>query len=288
MLSGAMENARTKLVAAFAQITSHRALTMAFARVAKAGGGAGGDGVSLIDFARDTRGEIGRLVCELQNGRYRPGRFRRYSIAKDSGGRRQLAVPCIRDRIVQSAVAAALNGALDGKMSKASFAYRKGLSVEHAGALVMFWQLRGFCWAVDGDIEKFFDRVPHKGVGAMLRGFGVCPRTVRLILLWLGHYARGGCGLPQGSPLSPVLANLYLAPFDAAMETKKVKLVRYADDFLLLTRKKKEAVAARKKAEQVLAGLGLRLNRQKSRLVRLEDGLDFLGLKVDGKGVRKG
>ena len=272
----------------FEKIATRRALAAAFARVAKAGGGAGGDGVCLADFALDTRREIDRLVSGLRSWRYRPGPYRRYAIKKPGGGKRKLAVPCIADRIVQSAVAMALDAGLDGQMSEASFAYRKGLSVEHAGALVMFWQLRGFGWAVDGDIERFFDRVPHKGVAAMLHGFCVCPDTVRLIMLWLGHYAGNGRGLPQGSPLSPVLANLYLARFDRAMETKRIKLVRYADDFLLLTRNRKEALAARERAEKALAGLGLRLNRKKSKLVCLSDGLEFLGLRVDGKGVRRG
>lgn len=275
-------------VAPFEKIANRRALAGAFARVAKAGGGAGGDGVSLADFALDAGSELDRLVSELKSGTYRPGRYRRYAIKKSHGGKRQLCVPCIRDRIVQRAVAFALDAALDRHMSKASFAYRRGLSVEHAGALVMFWQLRGFGWAVDGDIEKFFDQVPHEGVGAMLRGYGVCPKTVRLVSLWLGHYARHGKGLPQGSPLSPVLANLYLGRFDQEMETGQAKLVRYADDFLLLTRRKRQAEQAREKAETVLARLGLRLNREKSKVAWLADGLEFLGLKIDGKGVRRG
>jgi len=286
-----MMTGRSTFIARFDVIASQATLIEAFARVAKAGGGAGGDGVSLSGFARDTRKEIDSLVRELSTGHYRPRAFRRYSIAKASGGRRMLAVPSIRDRIVQSAVAKLLNEALDSHMSSVSFAYRKGLSVEHAGALVMFYQLRGFGWAVDGDIEKFFDNVSHKRLIEILRRFNVCPDTLRLILLWLEHYA--GCvnkvsGLPQGSPLSPVLANLYLTPFDKAIDTKRIKLVRYADDFLLLTRKKKEAIEAKQKATNILSKLGLRINEQKTRIVYLSDGVSFLGLRIKGHGIYKG
>ncbi|HHG89435.1 MAG TPA: hypothetical protein ENJ90_03010 [Devosia sp.] len=274
-------------VAPFVTVASRTSLAAAFARVVRSGGGAGGDGVDIAQYSLDTRGTLGALERELKSGGYRPGPYRRYAIAKPGGGKRKLSVPCIRDRIVQSAVADALDRALDKKMSKASFAYRRGLSVEHAGALVMFHRLRGFTWAVDGDIEKFFDNVEHKRLIRLLKGLGVCEKTNRLIAQWLGHFARRGRGLPQGSPLSPVLANLFLMPFDKAMESKRVKLVRYADDFLLLTRSKARAKEARMAAEKKLAGLGLKLNRRKSKLVRLQDGLTFLGLNISGDGISR-
>ena len=267
------------------RIARRQTLAQAFARVARAGGGPGGDGLTVAEFVGDTRRHLDGLARQLADDSYRPGPLRRYGLPKAGGGIRRLAVPCVRDRVVQSAVAHGLATAFDDTMSEASFAYRRGLSVEHAGALVMFHCLRGFRWAVDGDIERFFDSVPHAGIAHMLKELGVCERTVGLVGLWLSGCSRNGRGLPQGAPVSPVLANLYLAPFDKAVETRRVKLVRYADDFLLLTRSKREAGRARAGAEKALAALGLRLNDRKTRIANLRRGVTFLGLDITSSKI---
>jgi len=271
--------------APLSELAAQETMVQAFKRVAKSGGGPGGDGKTLMDFALAGQAAFVHLSGALVSGRYRPGRMRRYSIAKPNGGKRELAVPCVADRIVQAALAEALDAHFDPMMSPSSFAYRRGRSVEHAVALVTFWRLRGWQQAVDADIEDFFGSVDHAILLAMLRKDGVCRRSIHLIRLWLTAFSADGKGLPQGSPISPVLSNLYLGPFDRAVETERARLVRYADDFVILTRSRPEAEKAHERAEAVLASLKLSLNAAKTRITDLDDGIDFLGLRIEGDRV---
>jgi CRISPR-associated protein Cas1 len=272
--------AKSEPVAPFATVFSPPALADGFARVARSGGGPGADGQSVAKFALDGRAGLNRLSREILDGTYQPQRLLRHNLRKPGGGVRQLAIPSVRDRIAQAALASALDAAFDPVMSSASFAYRRGLSVQHAAALVAFWQLRGYGYALDGDIESFFDCVPHAGLMAMLSGLGVCPQSAAIVQLWLSGHAKAG--LPQGSPLSPVLSNLYLLPFDKGIESKRFRLVRYADDFLVLTRSRPEAEAAKQRAITLLAQLGLTLSPAKTRIAKLSEGVNFLGLSIKG------
>lgn len=272
-------------IAPLAAIARREVLAAAFARVARGGGAAGGDGVTVARFALDAGRYLAELAEDLRAGCYRPGRHRRHGIPKANGGTRVLSVPCVRDRIVQSALAQALDRAFDATMDPASFAYRRGLSVQHAAAEVLLHRLRGHVWVVDGDIENFFDSVPHDRLIAMLDTLGVCPRSIALVRLWLHAHAPHGAGLAQGSPLSPVLSNLYLSPFDRAARTRRTRLVRYADDFLLMARSLAEAERARDRARKALAALGLTLNPAKTRIAHLDDGIVFLGLAIKGERI---
>ena len=272
-------------LARLADVAAPDALAAALKRVVRAAGGAGGDGQTAGGFARGGPAALARLSGSLVSGAYRPGSLRRFDIAKPDGRRRELAVPCVRDRIVQTALAEALDRQFDAGMSSGSFAYRKGLSVEHAAALATLWRLRGWCYAVDADIEDFFGRVDHGLLLAMLRDRRVCRRSLRLVRLWLEGYSSAGKGLPQGSPVSPVLSNLYLDPFDRTVETERSKLVRYADDFLILTRGRAEAEGALERARAALAKLKLDLNAAKTRIADLREGIDFLGLRLEGDRI---
>jgi CRISPR-associated protein Cas1 len=211
----------------FARIVAEATLTAGWRRVRRNGGGPGGDGETTWHFARRLKGNIARLSRELDRGSYRTGPLRPIWLSKPDGRVRVLAVPPVRDRVAQSAAVLVLAPQLDHRMSPASFAYRAGLSVERAVALVTFYRLRGFTWVVDGDIAEFFPSILHAPLLATFGEAIECQRTRDLIARWLESFSFDGRGLAQGSPLSPLLSNLVLSPVDLAIEGKKVRLVRY-------------------------------------------------------------
>ena len=272
-----------------AEITSWAsvpALSKAWHRVRRNRGMAGADGVSVAGFAGLGAPALAQLSADLTTGTYRPVRLWRVRKVKPCGGHRVLAVPAVRDRIAQAACAAALSTAIEPLMSRASFAYRPGLSVEAAAGRVAMLRLQGWTWAVHLDIQACFDSVPHKPLVRALRP-AVCAQTLSVIGRWLCQVSWRGPGIAQGSPLSPVLLNWYLTPFDHAMNRGQVRLVRYADDMLLLARGADTLARATQRAGHALADLGLVMNPDKTRMAWLDDGQTFLGLRFDATGIRR-
>jgi CRISP-associated protein Cas1 len=262
----------------FDAATSVPALTEAWIRTLKNGGGPGGDGETLQHFARAADFRLARLSHELQADLYRPGPLRRLQVPKRSGGMRPLSIPCVVDRIAQRAAATVLSAALEPTFSDASFGYRPGRSVSQAVARVDYLRRQGFSWVVDADIKGFFDNVPHAPLLDRLRQAGIDAPLCDLIALWLESFSDNGVGLAQGSPLSPILANLHLDALDDSFGDKgPVRIVRFADDFVLLTRCRPGAEAALAKAQERLAEGGLRLNLEKTRIVPFDQALRFLG-----------
>lgn len=262
----------------FDAATSVPALTEAWIRTLKNGGGPGGDGETLQQFARAADFRLARLSHELQSDLYRPGPLRRLQVPKRSGGMRQLSIPCVTDRIAQRATATLLSAALEPTFSDSSFGYRPGRSVQQAVARVDFLRRQGFSWVVDADIKGFFDNVPHAPLLNRLRGAGIEAAICDLVAMWLDSFSDSGVGLAQGSPLSPVLSNLHLDALDDSFGDKgPVRIVRFADDFVLLTRCRPGAEAALAKVQERLAEGGLRLNLAKTRIVPFDQSLKFLG-----------
>lgn len=261
----------------FDQITRLDRLEAAWERVLANQGGAGGDGMTVEEFSIDLPTRLVRLQLALAQGTYRPGRLRRVDVAKEDGGTRPLAIPPVVDRVAQTAVAQVLTPLLDPQMHDGSFAYRPGRSVAVAVARVAEHRRQGFGWVVDGDIERYFERVPHERMMACLARAIDEPPLLDLIELWLESFSAMGLGLPQGAPLSPLLANLYLDDIDDRIAARGVRLVRFADDFLLMCRGEVAAADARDRMAALLAEHGLRLPPDKTRIVPFEQGFRFLG-----------
>ncbi len=261
----------------FQQTTGIRALMEAWERVWRNAGAAGGDNITLQRFQIDLPRRLARLSAGLRDGTYAPGPLRRVDVAKRDGGTRTLAIPCIVDRVAQTSVAQALAPLLDREFEEASYGYRAGRGVQDALKHVARLRDTGHVHLVDADIEQFFDAVPHDKLLERL-GQSLCngPLT-ELIALWLEHGGRNGRGLAQGSPLSPLLANLYLDRLDEAFARRGAHIVRFADDFVILAESRQGAEGALAKAQALLAEQGLVLNRDKTRVTSFDQGFRFLG-----------
>lgn len=252
-----------------------------FERVRANNGCAGGDGVDVGVFGLGLDMRLSRLHAELLDGSYRPGPTAHFEIPKKNGSIRELNVPCVRDRVAQSAAALTLSSLFEKSFEDASHAYRPGRGVATAVRAVAYHAADGFGWVVDADIKAYFDNVPHV---AMLAAFSnLVPEKpfLNLVRLWLGQSRFCERGLPQGAPISPLLANLYLDRIDEAMGEAGYRLVRYADDFVILCRSAARAEKALALAAEVLLGLGLELHPEKTVIRPLGDGFDFLGQRLN-------
>lgn len=261
----------------FDQVANVVTLSRAWDRVRANAGASGGDCVTVERFAALADHRLKRLAHDLRSGRYVPGPARRVFIPKASGGFRPLDIPCVGDRVVQAAAATVLDPILDAEMEPSSFAYRRGRSVAQAVARVGALRRDGFRHVVDGDIRSYFERIPHERLILKLEEHVDDPALIDLVWLWLEAYAPSGRGVPQGSPISPLLANLYLDAIDEAIEERGVRLVRFADDFVLLCKSEATAEGAMDRMRLLLSEHGLELHPEKSRIVDFDQGFRFLG-----------
>lgn len=259
------------------QVASVIVLSKAWDRVRENEGAAGSDGLTVSRFAQSAEQRIRRLAHDLRTGRYVPAPARRVYIPKTSGGVRPLDIPCVTDRVVQAAAAMVLDPILDAEMAPSSFAYRKGRSVAGAVARVASHRRDGFRYVVDGDIRAYFESIPHEPLILRLERHVDDLALVDLVWTWLETYAPTGRGVPQGSPISPLLANLYLDDVDDAIEGRGVRIVRFADDFVLLCKSEDTAEGALAEMSRLLGKHGLEIHPDKTRIVDFDRGFRFLG-----------
>lgn len=263
--------------AVFWEATSLPSLREAWGRVRANAGAAGGDRMTIERFSHGSERRLLTLSKELRSGRHLPSPVRRVDIPKPSGDKRRLIIPSVVDRIAQLSVAQALGSQLDPGFEDSSFGYRPGRSVKQAIRLVEATRNAGSTWIVDADIKDFFDSVPHARLLQRLDEIMTDGPLIQLIEIWLEHNSQDGKGLAQGSPLSPLLSNLYLDHIDKAFSGKGSKIVRYADDFIILCKSEKKANKAHAKVQSLLRKIGLSLNREKSQVVSFNRGFRFLG-----------
>jgi RNA-directed DNA polymerase len=254
-------------------------------------GAPGPDGITLERFQATIRSQWPEVRRQLLEGTYQPGPARRKSIPKPDGSQRHLGIPNVIDRLVQQAILQVLTPIFDPGFSESSFGFRPGRSAHGAAKQVQAHIRAGYRHCVDMDLSKFFDRVQHDVLIARVsRKVG----DKRLLAL-IGRYLRAGVmvdtelqpsieGTMQGGPLSPLLANILLDDFDKELESRGLRFVRYADDFLVFTKTKEAAGRVFASIERYLTRkLKLVVNQQKSRTCST-DGVEFLGFVFQGYG----
>lgn len=272
-------------------------LWAAWEQVRRNNGAPGIDGVTIDQIVSQEDGPqrlVDALHEELRTRSYIPRPVRRTYIPKPDGSERPLGIPCVRDRIVQTAALLILEPIFEADFLDCSYGFRPRRSAHQALDEIQRHIANGFRTAYDADLKGYFDSIPHDKLMAALK-MRITDRSVlRLIRLWLetpiegdegGPPRRNRSGTPQGGVISPLLANVYLHWLDKFFHSPegparkmKAKLVRYADDFVILARYQGPKLI-RWVEETLEARMGLTINRAKTRVVNLErgEGLDFLG-----------
>jgi len=263
-------------------------------------GGAGGvDGEEIASFEAKAPEELARLGEELRTGTYRPLPIRQVEIPKSATENRLLGIPSIRDRIVQEAIRIVLEPVLEARFYEHSYGFRPRRSAHRALKLTGQLLGAGYSHVLDLDIRRYFDSIPHGKLLTLLRRHVSDGR----LLLWVkqvlkapiqepqGTLRKNAIGCPQGGPLSPLLANLYLDVVDPWMARntryKDVVWIRYADDGLLLSRRPVSDL--RNRLERLLQRMGLTVHPEKTRVVdmsRVGSNLDFLGYRLARRRAR--
>lgn len=259
-------------------------LTEALDHVIASSEAAGEDGVAPQAFAAGAERRVGALARELLAGSYRPSALAGVLRRKEEGGVRPLAIPTVRDRVAQRAVAQVLAECVDTLLEDCSYPYRKGFSRAGAARAFEAAYAEGYRYLLDADVEAFFDSVDHRRIAAKLHALWPLDPVVGLVEDWLrapvvfdGRRIDRDRGLPQGGAVSPLLANLYLDEFDEEVLGAGFRLVRYADDFVVLAKDLEGARRAREVVRDELAALGLRLHAEKTAVRSFDDGFSFLG-----------
>lgn len=270
-------------------VFSIHALRRAWQWVRRGGVMAGTDGVTLDQFASALDRELNRLRHHLLTGVYQPYPVRRFFIKKDNGKQRPISVWSVRDRIVQRVVHDYLTLPFETLFLPCSFGFRPGRSPDMAVEAVIHARDAGRLWVLDADIADCFGSIPITLLQGQLARVIELPFINHLIDLWLHtpvEKRRGEiAGVSQGGIISPQLANLYLHRFDEMITAAlpRASLVRFADDFVLLSASEDEAVWSLEVARRSLENLHLRLNLRKTRIVTFDEGFTFLGAAFKGR-----
>src|SRR6184192_2449927 len=256
----------------------------------KANRGSGGvDGQSLEGFAAQLDHQLDRWHRELKDDVYRPQPVRQVQIPKAGkpGEFRTLGIPTIYDRVCQQALLNRLEPIFEPVFDEANFGYRRGRSTKDAMRKVWKEIQGGREWIVDADLRDFFGSVDHEKLLTLVAQRIADGRVLRLIkaMLKAGSYGKGRLfpserGTPQGSVVSPTLSNILLTPFDREMRLRGYQLTRYADDWVITCKSAAEARAAMDAARRILKQLGVELHPQKTRIVHVRYGFEFLGYKI--------
>lgn len=274
------------------QILSPANLNAAYLQVKRNGGAAGVDRMScerLLGYLIE-HGE--ELKESIRQRTYRPNPVRRVEIPKDNGKKRQLGIPTVVDRMIQQAIAQVLTPIYERQFSDGSYGFRPRRGAH--GALVKACEIanKGYHYAVDIDLERFFDTVDHSKLIELLQRTIKDNAVISLIHRYLnagvmtgGRYEATREGTPQGGPLSPLLANILLNELDKELERRGHPFVRYADDGLIFCKSRRAAERVRDSITRFIESrLKLRVNREKTECASIGR-LKFLGY---GFYIRKG
>lgn len=274
------------------QILSRDNMNSAYKRVKANKGSHGVDGMTVDELLQYLKEHGQELRQSLLEGRYRPQPVRRVEIPKPDGGKRLLGIPTVVDRVIQQAIAQVLTPMYEKKFSDNSYGFRPSRSAKQAVEKCREYINAGYTWAVDIDLEKYFDTINHDKLIRLLSNDIKDGRVISLIRKYLqsgvminGVIVETEEGAPQGGPLSPLLSNIMLNELDVELTKRKLRFCRYADDCNIYVKSRKAANRVMESITRFIEGkLKLKVNKDKSTVDRPWK-LKFLGFSFyRGKG----
>jgi group II intron reverse transcriptase/maturase len=267
----------------------------AFKSVKKNRGRAGIDCISIAMFQLNLKQNLTALVNDLKSGRYSPRPNLRVNILKNKRKKtwRPLGIPIVRDRVAQEIIRRVIESCFEPFFSKWSFGFRPGRNCHQAVRAILKFRRLGFKHVLDADIKAFFDNIPHQLIMKLVAERIADGNILRIIHRFLkagvainGTFFKSIKGTPQGGVISPLLANIVLDVLDRKLSQHGYAFVRYADDFLVLTKSAPELEKARDLVERVIQDeLGLQLSKEKTKLTSFRQGFDFLGFHFSSRYV---
>lgn len=281
------------------KVYARRTLEAAWKRVESNSGAAGIDRMSVEQFRTSQDRYLLELHESLREGSYQPEAVRRVYIPKGKGETRPLGIPTVKDRVVQTALKMALEPIFEKEFLPMSYGFRPGRGCKDALREVDGLIKDGYTWVVDADLKSYFDSIPRAGLLSRVKekiGDGrvlslldsyLCQEIVEEMKMWIPTM-----GTPQGAVISPLLANVYLHPLDIRMMESEHKMVRYADDFVIMCRSRGEAESALTQVREWTENNGLTLHPEKTHVgncLESGQGFEFLGYRFEAgrREVRK-
>lgn len=270
----------------FDKMTRPQNLDSAFRRVAKNAGSAGVDHVTIDMFGERLDEELTRLAQQLDEGTYSPQAIKRVEIPKPGSNQmRPLGIPTVRDRVVQTALRNVIEPIFERDFAEHSYGFRPGRGCKDALRYVDGKLKQGWVYAVDADLQSFFDTIDKTRLMDLVRQKVSDGKILALIEAYLQQEVMDSAsrwvpekGTPQGAVISPLLANIYLDPLDQLMAEKGYEMVRYADDFVILCRTRQTAKDALRMVQEWTQQAGLTLHPDKTHIAHaVSDGFEFLG-----------
>ena len=259
-------------------------------------GAAGIDGQSVERFAANEQEYLSELAKDLEQGKYQPQAVRRVEIPKAGGKTRPLGIPTVKDRIVQTAVKRVIEPILEKEFLPMSYGFRPGKGCKDALREVDECLREGYTHVVDADLKGYFDSIPHELLKTRIQEHISDGRVLQLLTSWLQQDIvrdlerwTPTAGTPQGAVISPLLANLYLHPLDVKMSELGYRMVRYADDFVILCTSAPQAQAALEEVKAWVEENGLNLHPDKTHVgdcLVPGQGFEFLGYRFEAGGRR--
>jgi group II intron reverse transcriptase/maturase len=275
-------------------VVSPSNLNAAYRQVKRNKGAGGVDKMEVESLKDYLVGHKDELITAIQKGKYCPNPVRRVEIPKENGSKRQLGIPTVVDRVIQQAIAQVLTPIYEPQFSLYSYGFRPKRNAHQALRQCQKYITEGYSYAVDIDLEKFFDKVNHSKLIEVLSRRVKDGRVISLIHQYLNagvivkqKFEPSKQGVPQGGPLSPLLSNIMLNELDRELEARGHKFVRYADDMVILCKSMRSAQRILESITRFIEGkLFLRVNREKSKVCHIRE-IKFLGYsfyKYKGKG----
>lgn len=272
---------------------TEQVMAKAFKNVKRNRGAAGLDKVSVEMYHANLEQNLSSLMKRLKDRTYKASPLRRHYIPKGGGKFRPLGIPNVKDRVAQEVIRSIIDPVFEPQFHDDSYGFRKGRNAHQAVERLMALHALGYDYVVDADITGFFDNIVHKLIEDLVAEEIADGNIIKIIKEFLncgvmedGKFIPTKMGTPQGGVISPLLANIVLNKLDWALEEHGFKFVRYADDFVIVTKTRDAAQRALDFTSAFLAKMGLKLNQDKTKISKFPKGFDFLGFTISHLGAK--